>query len=736
MKKFYISIFMIFATFAALFAQVPDAFNYQSVVRNASGEIIANSNISFRISILKNSETGTLVYVETHSALTDNFGLTSLKIGKGTPVSGVFNLSDWGATPHFIRVEVDPAGGNSYIQMGTYQLLSVPYAFHAQTVAEDKVDDADADPNNEIQAIQISGTQLSLSNGGGTVAIPSSADNWGTQTVTSDATLSGEGTTANPLKVANNTIEPSWANIQDKPGGFADNNDDVEDGDANPNNEIQTLSISGNDLSISDGNTVSLPPSPWQSSGNDIFYNSGNVGIGTSNPDPLHQIDLKSSGNTSMRIKPVNNGHAYLLLERGGLSPFFTSTVYSTDNVYQFHTGIFTDDNSYRITSDVYSLKGLEITKAGDVSLSDNLNMPSDKKIGIGVNNPDFPLEIHSGNGSGIRMYNTSGVGPNNGFVMAIRGDNEAYLWNGENGSLSFSTNNQKCMTIASNSFVGIGTTEPTEKLQIQGNIKINYGGRLIISHQNSNSVLWTQNDNLGLTNFAQGSILFYTSPYSGGSNLRFTINKIGNVGIGQISPEQLLHLSGTNPRILIEATSSNPEINFKNTGDIASSIWSVYKNGSTGDLHFYQNGNKLTLQKNTGNVGIGTTTPQGKLDVNGTIYQRGGILHADYVFEEDYQLESIEEHAEFMWENKHLPAIPKATADENGIEIVEVGSHRKGIVEELEKAHIYISQLEKAINQQNLIIEQLKSKAENSDLTNRIEKLEKIIGNLEAANN
>ncbi|MCP4002263.1 MAG: hypothetical protein GY727_15240, partial [Gammaproteobacteria bacterium] len=95
-----------------------------------------------------------------------------------------------------------------------------------------------------------------------------------------------------------------------------------------------------------------------------------------------------------------------------------------------------------------------------------------------------------------------------------------------------------------------------------------------------------------------------------------------------------------------------------------------------------------------TGDVGIGTTTPLGKLDVNGTIYQRGIEIHADYVFESDYDLETIREHADFMWKEKHLKAIPKAKVDENGMEIVEVGAHRKGIVEELEKAHIYIARL------------------------------------------
>jgi hypothetical protein len=72
--------------------------------------------------------------------------------------------------------------------------------------------------------------------------------------------------------------------------------------------------------------------------------------------------------------------------------------------------------------------------------------------------------------------------------------------------------------------------------------------------------------------------------------------------------------------------------------------------------------------------------------------------LHADYVFEPDYELESIDEHSEFMWKHKHLKAIQKRQVDENGMEIIEVGAHRRGIVEELETAHIYIEQLNNRI--------------------------------------
>jgi hypothetical protein len=87
---------------------------------------------------------------------------------------------------------------------------------------------------------------------------------------------------------------------------------------------------------------------------------------------------------------------------------------------------------------------------------------------------------------------------------------------------------------------------------------------------------------------------------------------------------------------------------------------------------------------------------------------KRGGVLHADYVFESDYELESIEDHGTYMWENKHLKAIPQVEKDENGREIVEVGSHRKGIVEELEKAHIYIEQLHHEIKDLKKIVSEL----------------------------
>ncbi len=188
-----------------------------------------------------------------------------------------------------------------------------------------------------------------------------------------------------------------------------------------------------------------------------------------------------------------------------------------------------------------------------------------------------------------------------------------------------------------------------------------------------------------------------------------------GNVGIGTTGPVSLLHLSsGTESaaKINLQDTSSagtrggsiygswgaNGLILNTLQGDSATHLYYGHTDAYVDQHHFYVNGAEKVTINNQGNVGIGTTGPGGTLDVNGTIYQRGALLHADYVFEPEYKLESIEEHAAYMWQNKHLKAVPKAKQDEQGKDMVEIGAQNRGVLEELEKAHVYIQQLNERI--------------------------------------
>jgi uncharacterized protein (TIGR02145 family) len=123
-------VFFIF-TSVALKAQSPQKINFQSIVRNTNGVIVSNKSVNFKITILSGSTTGTPVYSETHLKTTDAIGLVSLQIGSGTVSSGIFSSLNWGNASHFIKLEADFTGGNTYVTLGTQELMSVPYAMYA-----------------------------------------------------------------------------------------------------------------------------------------------------------------------------------------------------------------------------------------------------------------------------------------------------------------------------------------------------------------------------------------------------------------------------------------------------------------------------------------------------------------------------------------------------------------------------------------------------------------------------
>src|SRR3989339_2277409 len=114
-----------------LFAQSPQAFRYQAIARNSAGAVIQNQQVGFKISLLLGTSNGTVVYSEEHTATSNQFGLVNLEIGNGSNPSASFSSVDWSTGPYFIKIEMDATGGNTLSEMGTTQLLSVPYALFA-----------------------------------------------------------------------------------------------------------------------------------------------------------------------------------------------------------------------------------------------------------------------------------------------------------------------------------------------------------------------------------------------------------------------------------------------------------------------------------------------------------------------------------------------------------------------------------------------------------------------------
>ena len=135
MKKLY-ALFTIVLFTSTIFAQTPEKMSYQAVIRDAAGNLVANTSIGMQISILQGSETGAAVFEETHTTTTNANGLVSLKIGEGDLVSGVFANINWKNGPYFVKTETDPAGGTTYSITGTSELMSVPYALQAKTATD------------------------------------------------------------------------------------------------------------------------------------------------------------------------------------------------------------------------------------------------------------------------------------------------------------------------------------------------------------------------------------------------------------------------------------------------------------------------------------------------------------------------------------------------------------------------------------------------------------------------
>jgi len=113
-----------------LSAQTQQKISYQAVIRDSNNAIVANTQVSMKISILLGSINGAAIYSETQTSTTNANGLVNIEIGGNTSFSAI----NWATNTYFIKTETDPTGGTNYVRTETNQLLSVPYALHAKKI--------------------------------------------------------------------------------------------------------------------------------------------------------------------------------------------------------------------------------------------------------------------------------------------------------------------------------------------------------------------------------------------------------------------------------------------------------------------------------------------------------------------------------------------------------------------------------------------------------------------------
>lgn len=302
----------------------------------------------------------------------------------------------------------------------------------------------------------------------------------------------------------------------------------------------------------------------------------------------------------------------------------------------------------------------------------------SNGNVGIGTLSPNSALEIFKGSTNEPALtLNSSSSGWGSGLVFKNTSAKTFGIYSGSDSKLHFADESVQLdrMVILGNGYTGIGTTVPTEKLSVYGTANSEPGVFGLESARND------------AMNVEVGSIRAKNSD-------------------GEVARIGLLRGSGTYTGVM------NFMVRPTNNADLQEA---------------------MRIAEN-GNIGIGTTTPNEKLAVNGKVRAKEIKVETanwpDYVFEEGYQVGTLQELESYIKTNKHLPDMPSAKeAEANGIEL---GEMNKLLLKKVEELTLHLIEKDKELTKNKEVIKSQSERLQN--LEERQEKLDailkKLIGN------
>jgi hypothetical protein len=320
--------------------------------------------------------------------------------------------------------------------------------------------------------------------------------------------------------------------------------------------------------------------------------NTGNVGIGTTSP--ANKLDVSGILRVVMPDDPLTGAITAKILSYSP-SPF--GLVFRG-----YETG-------------AHSIQSQR--EANNAQLYALSLQPLGGNVGIGTTSPNALLSLYSASTALLNFRNSTNASSTYGFGIEATGNNSE-LWNYANGYMRFGTNNNERIRITSDGNVGIGTTSPSQKLDVVG--RFNASGvdyhSLVVSEGSAQLRLERTSTSTGLMYIGADNVGFkiFDSAFA----TRLTLTSGGNLGIGTTSPSARLDVYNGNARFWHGNTThytqfeNSNEINTYTSGDTISTMFLNWVSG--GDVNIARS---AIFAKSAGSVGIGTTSPAAKLHVS-----------------------------------------------------------------------------------------------------------------------